>query len=144
MRSSMSERDITLYVVDVLVAANRIERYVKDFNNSSEFLHSELQWDASLRELQIIGDAVNQLLGSELIDASYRRIVDFRNRIVHGYFGVDEDIVWDVIKKKMPKLIEDLKTVVNEKNMNLRPAIESAIEENKFSEAVQKYLQELL
>jgi len=139
----MSERDITLYIVDILLAINKIERYTDQFNNAEEFLHSELEWDASIRELQIIGDATSIILKHQLIDNSYRRIVDFRNQITHGYFGIDEQIVWDVITKKIQQFKIDLMQVTKLNKINLTDAIESAIKENYYNEKAVTFLLEL-
>lgn len=77
----MSDRDLSLNILDIMIAVDRIKRYTKQFSNSEELMLSELEWDATLRELQIIGDAVNTLLRFNVLDPSYRRIVDFRNQI---------------------------------------------------------------
>ena len=74
-------------------------------------MHSELEWDAVIRELQLIGDAVNILIGECVLDDSYRRIVDFRNQIVHRYFGIDQKIVWNVINQKIPQLVDDIMVI---------------------------------
>ena len=108
----MSKREISLYIVDILMAINKIQRYSKSFYNAKDFLHSELEWDASIRELQLIGDAINKLLKAGILDSSYSRIVDFRNQIVHAYFGIDEEIVWNVIKDKIPRLNNDILNTV--------------------------------
>ena len=93
-------RDITLYIVDILIAIDKIKRYSKPFLNAQELLYSEMAWDACIRELELIGEATKYLLNANLLDNSYRRVVDFRNQITHGYFGINEEIVWDVIKNK--------------------------------------------
>jgi len=93
----MSNRDISLYIVDILIAIDKINRYTDNIDDAEELLHSELKWDATIRELQVIGDAMNRILKNNYLDNSYRRIVDFRNQIVHGYFGTDHNIVWQVI-----------------------------------------------
>jgi len=139
----MSDRDITLYIVDILLAINKIERYTDQFNNAEEFLHSELEWDATIRELQIIGDATSIILKQQLIDNSYRRFVDFRNQITHGYFGIDEQIVWDVITKKIQQFKIDLVEVIKQNRIDLKNAIESAIKENYYNEKAVKFLSEL-
>lgn len=139
----MSKRDITLYIIDIFIAANKLTRYTIKFINSEEFLHSEIEWDATIRELQLIGDAINALLQEEILDSSYRRIVDFRNQIVHGYFGIDHDIVWDVIQNKIPKLIIDITDTIKKLNIDTTTAIESAIIENSYNKTITKYLLQL-
>ena len=83
----MFKRDISLYIVDILIASNKIKRYTKSFTSSTDFLHSELEWDATIRELQLIGDAINILIQEDFLTSAFRRIVDFRNQIVHGILG---------------------------------------------------------
>ena len=115
----MSYRDITFYVVDIFIAIDKVERYTEKFENGSELLYDEVYWDATIRELEIIGEATKYLLKDELIDIKYRRIVDFRNQILHGYFGIDENIVWDVVKNKLSEYEVDLKHMLLEENMDL-------------------------
>ena len=88
----MSSRNHSLYIVDIFVAMDKIHRYTNKFDNAQDLLNSELEWDATIRELEILGEATNYLLKSNHIDKKYRRIVDFRNQIIHGYFGIDENI----------------------------------------------------
>ncbi|MHC4874455.1 MAG: HepT-like ribonuclease domain-containing protein [Planctomycetota bacterium] len=140
----MPDRDVTLYIVDVLIALNRINRYCSEFNNAEDFLHSEIEWDATIRELQVVGDATNVILKHGLIDESYRRIVDFRNQLVHAYFGIDENIVWEVVSSKLLKFSEELIAAVNEKNIDLKQAIYSAISENQHNKHIVSYLKNLL
>jgi len=140
----MSKRDCSLYVVDILIAINKIERYTESFSTAQELLHSELQWDASIRELQLIGDAVNELIKLELLDRSYRRVVDFRNQIVHAYFGIDEDIVWSVIHHKLPQISDNLLHTAHNKGISLIPAIESSLVENSVNNSVRLFLESLL
>ena len=139
----MSKRDISLYIIDIFIAANKIKRYTAKFNNATDFLHSEIEWDASIRELQLIGDSVNILLKDSILDDSYRKIVDFRNQIVHSYFGIDHEIVWDVIKTKIPILIKNITAITQELHIETRSAIESAIIENSYNTELVKYLTEL-
>jgi uncharacterized protein with HEPN domain len=123
----MSNRDITLYIVDILIAIDKIKRYTKNIDNAEELLHSELEWDATIRELQVIGDAMNRILNRNHLDNSYRRIVDFRNQIVHGYFGIDHNIVWQVINDKLGDLnkdiIEFVKSMLAEVKINTKSEV---------------------
>lgn len=50
----MPKRDIALYIVDIFVAIDKIWRYTSRFSDAQEFLYSELSWDASIRELEIV------------------------------------------------------------------------------------------
>jgi uncharacterized protein with HEPN domain len=139
----MSERDLALYFVDILIAIDKINRYTKNLSTSNELLYNELVWDGVIRELQIIGDATNKLLKYKIIDEKNRRIVDFRNNIVHGYFGVDQDIVWDVVSTKIIEYKSELFEIINEKSIDLSESINAAKIENSFNQNVIVYLEEL-
>jgi len=129
MRLYMSKRDATLYIVDIFIAIDKIERYTKSFVDGSSLLSSELHWDATIRELEVIGEATKYLLADELLEKKYRRVVDFRNQIIHGYFGIDETIVWDVVSCKLPEYKRDLITIVQSIPFDLTDAIIHAKEE---------------
>ena len=135
----MSKRDSALYLLDILIAYNKILRYTKDFTNADDFLHSELEWDATIRELEIIGEATNNLLKENIIEDQYRRIVDFRNQIAHGYFGIDAEIVLDVIQNKLNIFTDELKNI----NIDLTNAIEKSKHEHKHNQHILKLLNSL-
>ena len=139
----MSERDMSFYVVDIFIAIDKIKRYTSKFTNSDDFFRSEMEWDAALRMLQLMGDAINILLDYNLLEKSYRRVVDFRNQIVHGYFSIDEKIVWEVVTKKIKDIEKDLLKLVLKNKMNLFPAIEAAIKENSLNQSILKNLERL-
>jgi len=122
----MSKRDVSFYIVDVFIAIDKIKRYIKEFKSVDELLYSELHWDATIRELEIIGEATKHILKDEIIDSKYRRIVDFRNQITHGYFGIDENIVWDVLQNKLPQYQNDLKEILLRLDIDLNSAIKHA------------------
>jgi uncharacterized protein with HEPN domain len=61
-----------------------------------------MSFDATMRELQIIGEATKHLLQSGTLDDSHRVIVDFRNLIVHEYFGVDAEEIWEILREELP------------------------------------------
>jgi len=139
----MSHRDITFYVVDIFIAIDKVKRYTEKFENGSELLYDEVHWDATIRELEIIGEATKYLLKDELIDAKYRRIVDFRNQILHGYFGIDENIVWDVVKNKLSEYEVDLKHMLLEEEMDLSLAVGYAKDEYENQRNVLRTLENI-
>ncbi len=128
--SSKKHRDIELFIVDVFVAIQKIKQYTCDFNDEEALRYSSLHWDATIRELEIIGEALNNLLDdddfSSLSPSYFRKIVNFRNVIIHGYFGIDSAEVWSVITIHLDVLSEDLTQIVNGK-VDLIMAIETQI-----------------
>lgn len=126
-------RKIEFYIVDIFIAIDKIKRYCKPFSDAEAFLHSELEWDAVIRELEIIGEATNKLLQNNLLDTQYRMIVDFRNQIVHGYFGIDENIVWEVVTTLLDEFKSTLFSLVTTQNIILADAISSAKEDHHYN-----------
>lgn len=125
----MSKRESGLYLLDILIAYEKILRYTKDFECGDDLLHSELEWDATIRELEIIGEATKNLIQENIIDDKSRRIVNFRNQIAHGYFGIDADIVLDIIHNKLNSFTLMLK----ELPLNLEKAIELSKQEHQHN-----------
>lgn len=93
----MSKRDVELFLFDIYIAIVKIEQTVGQFSNSQELLHNYTSWDSVIREFEIIGEATNQLLKAELLSEESRVVVDFRNLLIHHYFGIDPDEVWNVV-----------------------------------------------
>lgn len=75
------------------------------------FLESETLRRAFVRALEVIGEATKKL-PREFRDAhpevQWRAMAGMRDRLIHGYFGVDYDLVWDVVRKKIPELQSEL------------------------------------
>lgn len=137
----MSKRDVSLYIVDIFIAINKIQRYTKIFTNAEELKWSELEWDATIRELEIIGEAVNTLIKSDILENNkYRKIVDFRNIIIHGYFGIDEDEVWNVVQDKLTPFLYELQNVIKERNIDIKDAISYAKDENLRNKELVEFL----
>ena len=139
----MSKRDIEFYIVDILIAHNKIERYISKFNNPQDFLHSELEWDATIRQLEIIGEATKFLIRNNTLNESYKTIVNFRNHINHEYFGIDENIVWDVVTNLLENFIYNLRQTVKENKINLKEVIKYAKIDYKNNRKIIEFLQNL-
>jgi len=103
-----SSRNIELFIFDIYIAILKIKKVASKFNNGEDLLHSFIDWDSVIREFEIIGEASKHLLEHNLLDKQYRRIVDFRNHITHQYFGIDQNIVWEIINQKL----EDIENIV--------------------------------
>ncbi len=127
----MLKREISLYIVDIFIASEKIKRYISEFSNSEELLCSEVHWDATMRELQIIGDATSILINNNFLTDKYRIIVDFRNLITHVYFGIDTKMIWDIIHNELPEFIIEIKNTIDSKKINIISAIEFSIKEQQ-------------
>jgi uncharacterized protein with HEPN domain len=106
----MSKREIRLLLDDMLQAAIKIRSYTEGYNYEL-FLEDEKTTDAVVRNFEIIGEAANRIdpqFRNQYPDIEWKRIRGFRNRIVHDYFGIDYEIVWDIIEFYLDELIDNL------------------------------------
>ena len=136
-------RRVEFYLVDIFIAADKIARYTSKFENPKSFLHSELEWDATIRELEVIGEATNRLLQQKFLGPEHRVIVDFRNQIAHGYFGVDEEIVWEVATVHLDEYLQSLEELISAGRIDLHEAVECAKKDHYYSEATLQLLNRL-
>jgi len=137
----MSKRDVEFYFIDIFIAIYKIELYTSKFDNGEDLLHSMLEWDATIRELEIVGEATNSLIKLEALEnKKYRKIVDFRNTIIHGYFGIDEDEVWSVITEKLTSFSKELKNIIIEKNIFIKDVISCARDESSTNKELVQFL----
>lgn len=145
---SQSIRDANLFIVDVFVCIHKIKAYTATFKDGHHLQGDSLHWDASMRAFQIIGESLNYLLEDEgfksLAPSYFRKIVNFRNVIVHGYFGIDPDEVWDIVTHKLDGLNKDLLYVATNQ-FNIREALILTIKEYSEygDEKIVQYLNKL-
>ena len=113
----MSERGYRLYLPDVVDSLLAIDSYLVGVNYEM-FAADRKTYSATLRELEIIGEAVSKVpdgVKSRYPEINWRLIKDFRNVLAHQYFAVNLDIVWDVVCHKLPELHRQIELVlVNE------------------------------
>ena len=110
----MSERDFRLYLVDILDSGSAVLAFVKDLS-FEEFCNDRKTSSAVIREFEIIGEAVGKLsdeLKQKRPDVEWQDIKDFRNLLIHEYFGVDMEIMWKIIQENLPVLMNAVKEIL--------------------------------
>lgn len=88
----------------MLSSARKIEAYV-DGLTKSDFVKDSKTVDAVVRNLEIIGEAANRLpdqAKDTYSDISWPQIIGLRHRVVHEYFGVDLDLIWQIVENDLP------------------------------------------
>ena len=127
---------------DVFIAITKIEHTVTAFENPDDLKHNYLSWDSVIREFEIIGEASKHLLKIDLLGNEYRAVVDFRNVLIHGYFGIDADEVWGIIHKQLHLFKELILSIINTIDLKLKQEVlEAVIEENNYLDFVVKELE---
>ncbi len=110
----MSGRNIKLYLRDILQAIEAIEVFVKDMDFEG-FKDSDLVSSAVIRKFEIIGEAtrnIPQEIRKRYPDIPWRTMVGFRDKLIHFYFGIKHELVWETIKSRLPELKEKIKKVL--------------------------------
>lgn len=111
-------RDESLYLADIQESCGKILRYTEGYS-LEDLVRDDRTYDAVLRNLEIIGEATKNVSSetkAQYSDVKWRKIGDFRNIVAHEYFGVSDEIVWDVIENEIPPLLEQIKVMLNEKS----------------------------
>ncbi len=106
----MYRRDIALYLTDIEESIAAIEEFTDGV--SYEFFAADRKtYSATLREFIVIGEAIAHLPGDvkgRVPSIEWRQIKDFRNFIIHEYFGIDSRIVWDAVRYELPELKREI------------------------------------
>ena len=138
------DRPVEIFIFDIYIAILKIKKVSSRFTNIQELLYDFTQWDSLIREFEIIGEASKYLLRDELLAKKYQVLVDFRNKITHEYFGIDQDIVWLIIYNDLDEIefliIELIKNIDKELKIEL---IDSFIEDNNYLDFIVKALENL-
>ena len=110
-----TERDERLYLADMRDAADKILRYTS--GGRAAFFSDAMVQDAVIRNLEVMGEAVRQVSAttrSAHPDIPWSQIAGTRDRVIHGYFTVDLEIVWEIVETELPPLHQRLAAFVTD------------------------------
>ncbi|MDF0667980.1 MAG: DUF86 domain-containing protein [Nitrospira sp.] len=109
-------RDSKVYLEDILEATRKITAYTGALSKA-EFMEDEKTIDAVVRNLEVIGEAVKKLpedLRAQHSAVEWKKIAGLRDILIHEYFGLDAEIVWDIVRNKVPALDREVRTMLHE------------------------------
>ena len=142
-KSEKQDRIIELFILDVYVAILKIKRVTSEFDEPQALLHDFRSWDSIIREFEIIGEASKHLIREKLVPQNYQMIVDFRNKITHEYFGIDQDIVWAITHHDLESIENVIINLIENIDIPLRKElIESFIEDNIYLDFIVEKLKQ--
>lgn len=112
---SSMENKVKTWLKDIEQAIGEINSFLPDVKNFKDFQKDLKTKRAVERNIEIIGEAVSRILKVEPnIKISHtRKIIDTRNRIVHGYDSVSDDILWGIIIRNLPDLEKEVKELLS-------------------------------
>lgn len=104
------------YLSDILQAIDLIEDFTKSVSNYNEFIVDLKTRSAVERQFGIVGEAVSKFdkLHPEISLEHAKKIVGFRNRLIHAYDAVDSSMIWAIIKKHIEPLKEEVKSLLEQ------------------------------
>jgi uncharacterized protein with HEPN domain len=111
--SSRADRDL---LGDILEAIRRARRYTED-QSYEQFLADTKTQDAVIRALEILGEATKKLspsLREVHPEVPWKSMAGVRDKLIHDYFGVNFDIVWEIVRDQLPALAEQVEAVLDD------------------------------
>lgn len=100
-------RDYRLYIGDVVLFCERVIAYTAGME-FPDFVSNQQCFDAVMRNLELIGEASKNIpdnIRQEMPNIDWRGIIGMRNWIVHAYFGVKNEVIWNAIRVDVPELL---------------------------------------
>lgn len=110
------QEKIKVWLEDIEKAISEIDDFLPEPRNFSEFEKDTKTKRAVERNIEIIGEAMNRILKVEpdISISDSRKIVDTRNRIIHGYDSVSDDVIWLIAVKYLPILLKEIEEIRKE------------------------------
>lgn len=108
------QRAWRFYIQDMIGFAEKCQSYTSGMNQPA-FLASGITFDATLRNLELIGEAASRVpddVRSAHPEIPWRMIIATRNRLIHAYLGIDDDTIWSIIQDDLPPLLTGLKKII--------------------------------
>lgn len=114
--SDVVEREWRFFLDDMIGFARKVVEYTRGMSQA-DFVSNRLVYDATLRNLELIGEAATHIpdktrLAYQAIP--WRMIIATRNRLIHGYLGIDDDTLWSIIQEDVPELLPLLESLRDE------------------------------
>lgn len=99
------------YLDDIIGFAGNVLTYTANLSQA-EFEQSQLHYDATVRNLELIGEAATHIplqLREAVPEIPWRLMIATRNRLIHGYLGIDNDTLWSIVQENIPSLMDELR-----------------------------------
>jgi len=106
-------------LLDIFESIKSIENYLGEIRDFNVYMANKMLRRAIEREFEIIGEAMNRIdkIDSGIHISSKKQIISMRNRVIHGYDKIDNEIIWGTIVRHLPILKTDISNLINRENL---------------------------
>jgi uncharacterized protein with HEPN domain len=111
------DNDIKAWLYDMLNAIMEIESFFNESTKEFAKYQNDLRTKRAVeRNIEIIGEALSRILKRDetILISNSRKIVDTRNRIIHGYDSVSDDVIWGIVIRHLPILEKEIQELLSE------------------------------
>lgn len=113
MSDATRSREWRFYLDDMISFCERVETFTRGFDQAG-FLNDPMRFDATVRNIELIGEAATRIpepirLSAPLIP--WRMVIATRNKLIHGYLGIDNDTLWSIVETDLPLLLANLRNL---------------------------------
>lgn len=112
MKGKIGDKQRLLHILDSII---EIEKYTTNASIEN-FLENSMMRFASIKQIEIIGEAANYISDdtkNKFAEIQWRQIVGLRHILVHEYFGIDTNLIWQIIAADIPKLKEEIQKIIS-------------------------------
>lgn len=113
----MSEREWRFYVGDMVGFCEKVLAFTQGLQQA-QFVADAMRFDATVRNLELIGEAATHIpqdVRNSEPTIPWRMLIATRNQLIHGYLGLDNDILWSIVQMDVPALLPPLKLLASQK-----------------------------
>ena len=108
------DNEIKKYLFDIKESVDSIENYLGEKRDFNVYKSDKMLRRAVEREFEIIGEAINRIdkIDLEISISSKKQIISMRNRVIHGYDKIDDEIIWGTIVRHLPILKKEINNLM--------------------------------
>ena len=113
---SEAPREWRFYVGDMVQFCEKVQQYTANIDQAA-FVTDAMRYDATVRNLELLGEAATRIpepVRAAHTSVPWRLIVATRNRLIHGYLGIDNDTLWSLIQTEVPRVLHQLRAIHEE------------------------------
>jgi uncharacterized protein with HEPN domain len=110
MSESASRREWHFYISDMIGFCERILAFTEGVSRT-EFSVDAMRYDATVRNIELVGEAATHVpepVRQASSEIPWRMIIATRNQLIHGYAGIDDDVLWSIVQTDIPTLLANL------------------------------------